>query len=180
MKYLEKLQNPIISKLNQALAQSRLNSLGLSYIPHSDASINPDAIEVILCDIIINKRKKIVEFGTGISTIYIAKLLGKDTENKARFISFEHDKDWIHIINNILKQEKISHCVDIIHTPLNQFHKYYSKSKRNFYDWQLIQQHLSGTTDIDCVIVDGPPANMIGGGVDKVTCPTNLKRLFVR
>lgn len=168
LEYTNKLLKPIIGRLNKNLAQSRLSSLGLGYLPHSDSAINPDAIEMIFNDIIVNNRMRIVEFGSGLSTIYIAKLLSKDPNKKSIFVSFEHDMKWIHVVGDILKQEKIADFVKIVHAPLSQYHDYYKSSKRRFYSPELIRLNLIDINDIDCVIIDGPPAYMYGGGLSRL------------
>lgn len=164
LEYLNKFQKPLIGRLNQILAQSRLISLGLGYLPHSDSAINPDAIEMILNDIVVNSRMRIVEFGSGLSTIYIAKLLSKNHNKEIMFYSFEHDIAWIQVVDRLLKQEKISEFVKIIHAPLSPSHEYYKGTNREFYSSEVIKLSLSDINNIDCVIIDGPPANMPGGG----------------
>lgn len=175
LEYLNKYQKPVIGRLSQNLAQSRLISLGLGYLPHSDSAINSDAIEMILNDIIVNRRMRIVEFGSGLSTIYIAKLLSKDREKECIFYSFEHDIAWVQVVNRLLKQEKISDYVRIVHAPLSPSHEYYKDTSREFYSPEVIRSSLSNINDIDCVIIDGPPAYMQGGGLSRLPALPALK-----
>lgn len=162
----------VTNQNNMILAQTRLNTLGLNYIAHSNSSINVDAIEIILNDIIVNNRQNIVEFGSGVSTIYIAKVISNSPQKK--FVSFEHDEGWIEVILDVLKKEKLESNVKLIHARLNKEHRFCDKSSTNFYDEKTVEKGLSEyiTVDnekkkrekkgVDCVVIDGPPAHMGG------------------
>src|SRR5690554_4806588 len=46
-----------------------------NFIPFTTWTISPSVILHILNDIVINNRSNIIEFGSGASTLYIAKLI---------------------------------------------------------------------------------------------------------
>ena len=56
------------------------------FIPFTAWSLSPSILLHILNDIIINDRKSLIEFGSGASTFYIAKLL-KNINSESKFIS---------------------------------------------------------------------------------------------
>jgi hypothetical protein len=102
----------------EILAAQYLAPLSGPYLPWSRAALAPSAIATILNDIIINNRQVIVEFGGGISTIYIARLLAK--HNSGKLITVEHDLDWLKILQDMLDAEKISERVSLVHAPLTE------------------------------------------------------------
>src|SRR5690606_36365313 len=62
------------------LSVNFLNTLmnGYPYLPFSGSSLRPFCLNHILNDIVINNRKHIIEFGSGISTILIGRLIKKN------------------------------------------------------------------------------------------------------
>lgn len=59
-------QEDILGKLNLSVFQFK------TYLPHSKSSLNYSSINSLLNDVVINNRKNIIEFGGGLSTIYLA------------------------------------------------------------------------------------------------------------
>ena len=57
------------------LAMAALAPLSRGFLPWSQASMRPSGLLAVVNDIVINRRTKIVECGSGISTFYIARLL---------------------------------------------------------------------------------------------------------
>jgi len=95
-----------------------------------------------------------VECGSGISTIYIARLLNQ--LGRGQLYSIEHDENWIEILADLLKAEK--ERTTFIHAPLVQSS---SSQTRIWYDISPIKKTLS-QAKIDMLIVDGPPASKPG------------------
>lgn len=121
--------------------------VNFSYLPLTDAAAGPHYYAHILNDIIINNKKNIVDIGSGISTILIARLL-KINNIPASVISIDHDRNWQNIVNNILKRDGIDHYVSFITSPIIKSNKYtwYDKKKIVFPDNYYI----------DTLLVDGP------------------------
>jgi hypothetical protein len=147
----------------EAIAMQYLAPLNTSYVPWSRASLMPSAIATILNDIIINQRKTVLEFGGGISTIYIARLLAKQ-KRLIHFISVEHDVEWLKTLQDILQDEGILDYVHFVCAPLTD-EKY---SLRNdlcataWYDKVPILDALY-SEKVDLLVVDGPnptPGNL--------------------
>ena len=115
-KKLYKIYNNImkISKLesNQARLFSLTNITKLldanTFIPFTAWSLSPFVIDMVLNDILINKRSKIIEFGSGNSTIFIAKLI-KVYDLDIIFFSVDSDQKWI---NKVKKQLEKENCID--------------------------------------------------------------------
>ena len=73
-----------------------------TFTPMTTWSISPSTILHVLNDISINQPKNIIEFGSGISTIYIAKLI-KLNKLKVKFFVVESDNTWIDQMKKELK-----------------------------------------------------------------------------
>jgi len=132
-------------------ALQKLAPLSNAYIPWSKSSIRPSAMAIILNELLINDRKVIVEFGSGISTIYIAKVLD---ECGGHIYSFEHDEGWFHFISSQLEKNNLSECVSLTYAPLRK--STYSLKNSLWYDESIVRNKIKNS--IDMMIIDGPPA----------------------
>ncbi|NOX50787.1 MAG: class I SAM-dependent methyltransferase, partial [Gammaproteobacteria bacterium] len=88
MQFVRRLAEEIVD--GKALQQ--LNPLIEGYMPWSGSAMRPCALVAVLNDIIVNRRKCIVECGGGISTIFIGRLLNRTSD--AHLYTIEHDKEW--------------------------------------------------------------------------------------
>ncbi len=123
------------------------------YSPITSYTLSPTAIVHILNEIVLLQRKTIVEFGSGLSTLFIARLLSYHKLDATLF-SIDHDKQWQNILQSSLDSEGTGGNVNLIRADLesstsldSQQCKWYSKS--------FLEKVLP--KDIDLVIVDGPP-----------------------
>ena len=130
-----------------------LSPLHTEYLPWSDSSIRPSALVSILNDITLNKRTNIVEFGGGISTIFIAKHLRN--LNRGGVTTFEHNKEWVDILNNIISQSGLDDFCTVVHAPMRCCS--YALNNQEWYDHNVIENTLRPHS-IDLVLVDGPLA----------------------
>jgi len=130
---------------------STLPDLDAQYLPWTKAALRPAAVSALLNEIVIHKRKKILEIGSGISTVYIAKIIN---ESK-KIISIEEDKGWCDTVRNFIKEEGVSSSkYEIIHSPLNEI----DESTPKWYDREVLGSALEGKR-FDMLFVDGPPAD---------------------
>ncbi|RLD27566.1 MAG: hypothetical protein DRI75_09130 [Bacteroidetes bacterium] len=123
-------------------------------LPFTPFSLNPNTILHIINEIQINKRNSIIEFGSGISTIIIAKYL-KDNNIQASMISIEDNKEWAQYINELLKKYGCEDQAFVEYIPLKE----YASEKYNglWYDVAILSKAIM-TLQFDLVIVDGPGA----------------------
>jgi hypothetical protein len=126
------------------------------YLPVTDSAINISSLRLMLNDIIINNRKSIVEFGSGISTIIFARLFSKNNIS-GKIFSVDEDSDWIEILNKILKEEKLERFVEFVNAPLVLNKKTKSLNKLRWYDENILEKKLRGRS-FDLILVDGPCA----------------------
>lgn len=118
-----------------------------NYVPITNWGMRPAMIAHILNEIVINKRKNIIEFGSGVSTIYISRLI-KQNNLDITFASVESNMDWIKILKAQLNEENLGNCVSFIHAPINVY------ENSQWYDKDIIMKNIKD--DIDMIIVDGP------------------------
>ncbi len=138
---------------SMAIIQSLLNNK--PYIPINGGALRPFCIAYILNEIIIGQRKSIIEFGSGMSTILISRLIQLN-DLSVRFISVEHNLDWIEILKSQLKAEGLEGVVEFIHAELVPINTELGKVVS--YDMDVVSRKIL-KIDFDLIVVDGPPAN---------------------
>jgi hypothetical protein len=127
-----------------------------TFLPLTKWSISPKEVVHICNDLVINKRKSIIEFGSGFSTVCIAQLL-KINNIKATFFSVENDIEWAVELNNILHHLKLNEYVEIILAPIKDVPIQLAKdTQKKWYDTDILNMELREVTNFDLVIVDGP------------------------
>lgn len=151
-KYVNKIFVPARADI---LALQRLSALSLGFLPSSTEAMRPAAINTILNDIVVNQRSNIIEFGSGISTLYIAALIKE--KGRGKLISFEHDETWLKIVKEMLVENSLSEFVSLQYAPLISEHPWFSESQTSWYDINYVSKVLNNIM-IDLLIVDGPPA----------------------
>ena len=145
-----------LRSLEQAVHDTRssieLSTLGVKFRPWPASAIAPSALKLVINDVLINRRSTVIEFGAGISTIYLAKVLQK---TGGRLVSFESDADWGALVKMWLHEEALSDQVELVVAPLSPCPK--SFAGLDWYDSDVVQSSLADLS-IDCVLVDGPVA----------------------
>lgn len=125
----------------------------LSFTPYS---LNPNTILHLINEIQINKRQKIIEFGSGISTIILGKFI-KDNNLDSKIISIEDDEAWYNYIKYELTKYDLEGIVSLNYIPLKK-----EKNNTAWYDYRLVT-NLVQNQKFDLIIVDGPSAKL---GID--------------
>jgi hypothetical protein len=154
--YLEKTLSVSNRKADDIYSISLLQPLlnGYPFLPFTGASLRPFCLVHILNDIVINGRKSIIEFGSGLSTIMMGRLVKKNNLNVTVF-SVEHDKEWAKVMEGILDNEGLTEIVTVACIPLKEWEL--QGSKYNWYDIELLS-HSIEARQFDMVLIDGPPA----------------------
>lgn len=145
-----------LAEINQSAADARaaveLAKMGVPYLPWPASAIAPSALLSILNDIEINGRRNIVEFGCGISTVYMA-MVAKRTG--ASIISFDDNPAWAAIVREWIDRiEAAAHC-EIVIAPLGP--NDHAVDGNHWYDQAVVADRLAEVT-VDLVLVDGPIA----------------------
>ena len=127
---------------------------GYPFLSFTAFAMRPFCLNHIINDISINGRQSIIEFGTGISTIMIARLIKKNNL-KTKIVSIEHGEEWAQLTNENLVKEHLHDVATVISIPFK--HCNLALDGNLWYDVDLLNQELKDRR-FDMVIIDGPPA----------------------
>jgi hypothetical protein len=125
-----------------------------SYFPFTSFSLSPATIVHIMNDILINRRKRIVELGSGSSTLVLASFL-KSIDKDIEFVSIESDANWASLISSQLRDNSSEKFVKVVTAELkmnNDGTFWFDKEKLDIF-------FSSNVGKIDLLIVDAPPAS---------------------
>ena len=125
------------------------------YFATTTSSLRFHTLAVILNDIIINQRKSIIEFGSGVSTLAISNLIKKNNL-KCSFVSIEDNKEWFDYINSFLSRNDLQKNVKIIYAPLESSDL--ALGDNLWYSMQALNNGISKKSKISLAIIDGPAA----------------------
>lgn len=134
-------------------ALTLLRPYDFPYLPWTAAAIRPASLCALLNEVLINRRTTLVEFGAGISTLYLAKAM---KHNQGTLVSFEHDREWRDSISATASEQGLGEFVDIVYAPLHECDS--AVDGCLWYDTAIVRELLKGRV-VDGVVVDGPPAN---------------------
>lgn len=135
------------ASLDDVLALGHLQRLLTAgpYLPWTSGAMRPAGLRRVLDLIVLDERDTIVECGSGLSTVLLARLLAERGEG--RLVSIEHDAAWAARTRRALRRERLDDVV-IVHAPLDA---------GGWYDDTALQDALPPS--IDLLLVDGPPAH---------------------
>ena len=129
-----------------------LPELDLEYSPWTQAALRPAGVRALLNELVIHERRNVLEFGSGISTLYLAHYF--DGEGIGEVISVEEDEGWASIVEEYLEEMKVSQdCFQIVRAPLQPFDG--MPNPESWYDTEVLGTELQQQT-FDMVFVDGP------------------------
>jgi Methyltransferase domain len=144
-----------------------LGALVGPYLPWGPGSMRPAGLVAVCNDIALNARRRVVELGSGISTILLARLLTqRSPQGGFRLATVEHDPVWAWWVTDQLEREGIGGDVVVIHAPLMPHPD--AERGRSWYDDAALASGLARAFHgelIDLLIVDGPPACAAGEGL---------------
>jgi predicted O-methyltransferase YrrM len=148
-------------------ARAALAALGGPYLPWSSGAMRPAGLVAVCNDIVLNGRRRVVELGSGVSTVLLARLLTQRPPlDGFRMAAVEHDAGWARWVSDQLDRERIGHDVIVIHAPLLD----HARAERGmqWYDQTAVAAGLDTALRgdlIDLLLVDGPPAYAAGHGL---------------
>jgi hypothetical protein len=121
------------------------------YLPWTTGSMRPAGLVEVCNEIVHGHRTRILECGSGVSTVLLARLLHQ--RERGVITSLEHDPHWATLIRDHLQREHLADVARVIHAPL-----------RGDPPWYRLDQMPD---EIDLLIVDGPPAFDPGHGAPR-------------
>ncbi len=111
--------------------------------------MRPAALVAILNEIVFADRERIVELGSGASTIVIGRLLA---ERSGKLTAVEHDPDWARLVRAQIARERLDNVVEVIVSELEPHPASWSGAP--WYSRESVAQ-LPGA--ISLLVIDGPP-----------------------
>jgi len=147
----------LVGDRKDVLAMHALAPLSTRYLPWSTTAMRPSAVSSLLADVVINRRQRVVELGGGISTFYLARLLG---EHGGRMWTVEHDPHWADLLAQHLKAEGLADVATVVHAPLSPTSHPYAGGALWYAEEPMAPIVAAG--GIDLLVVDGPPAHAAG------------------
>ncbi len=135
---------------HDALALGQLAALPGRFLPWTDYSMRPAAIVAVLTEVVLAGRQRVVELGSGNSTVYLARL-ARQHELAIHITSVDHDEQWAAATRAALAREDLAGLVEVVHAPLVD----------GWYDRAV----LPATAGVDLLVIDGPPAFAPGLGL---------------
>lgn len=127
------------------MAVTKLGSL-LDGLPLTSSSLRPSTLLAIVNDLSLNQRTNVVEFGSGISTVVLARKIAIDNLN-CNVLSIDESDDWSRQVNEWIGVEREPSARSVV-APLRKSRN----SESVWYDLSKVQL----PRHIDLVVVDGP------------------------
>lgn len=131
------------------VALARFAKYARPEIPWTISAVAPRALAVLCNEVVIHKRRNLLECGCGISTLVLGELLDS---LGGRVTTIDDDENWLSIV-----REMTSHLnnIDFIHAPLRQ--QTVDGASSEWYDRSIVESAIKGRK-FDMVFVDGPKA----------------------
>jgi predicted O-methyltransferase YrrM len=124
-----------------------------SYLPFTTSSLKFRLLACLANDVVVNDRRSMLEFGSGISTVLVARLFHLNNI-QGKITTIDESAEWQEIIKSILEKEELSHYVNFVHAPT----KISPTSEQcNEYNNTIVLEHIRNKM-FDLVLVDGPAA----------------------
>lgn len=166
-KQLEKLRRTLTKELRESVNDIRLNSLYQQLLMQhvfdrpeplaamTSWSIAPEFAWWLYQHVTTIKPGKILELGSGTSTLVIAAALKK--LGAGRFLSIEHDHAYFEKTQALLQVCELQNHVELIYAPLEKWD--HDGLTYQWYDLPFdMIDHMIGHKQLDLLLVDGPPA----------------------
>ena len=128
----------------RALSALKPLTSGARYLAWTPMSMRPSAVALVVNEIVIAGRRNIVECGSGISTLLIARLL---RTRPGHLWSVEHDRAWAALVKEWVEAEGLADRVTFVEADLDD----------GWYCRETLEEQLPDGR-FDLLIVDGPPA----------------------
>jgi len=128
------------------------------YLPWSAGAMRPGGLVEVCNEIVLGRRRTVLELGAGASTVLLARLLREEGGN---LVAVEHDAAWAAWVAARLGREGLDGTARVVHAPLVP-----GSGDAGGLPWYAaggIAAAVDGAAP-DLLIVDGPPADRPGQG----------------
>lgn len=121
------------------------------YLPWTEGALRPAALAIVCDEIVFGHRREVVELGSGVSTIVLARLL---RERGGHLATLEHDPSWAQVVREQLEREDLADLVLLVEAPLEPHELALDGAP-----WYAADAVAQLPAAIDLLLVDGPPAH---------------------
>ena len=121
------------------------------YLPFSEGAMRPSGLVELCNEIVLGPRRRILELGSGVSTILLGRLL---RATGGMLVAVEHDAGWRDWVAERLAAEGLEAFATVIHAPLEPT----PVGDLPWYAAEAIDAALATVGPPDLLVVDGPPA----------------------
>ncbi|MEX0326085.1 MAG: O-methyltransferase [Puniceicoccaceae bacterium] len=118
--------------------------------PWTGSAMRPSAIRLLVNEIVTHRRMYFLEFGAGISTLFLAEAARR---YGGKLVSVEQNEDWIKVVREYLQKSGTGDFVRFVHAPIAPGH--YTRGISEWFDEDLLSHEL-GDERFDLVLVDAP------------------------
>jgi hypothetical protein len=115
------------------------------YLPWTTGSMRPAGLVVVCNEIVHRSRTRIVECGSGVSTVLLARLLRE--RQAGGLVALEQDGHWAELVQDHLRREALDTIARVLHAPL-----------QGEPPWYGLDGMDEVPDEVDLLVVDGPPA----------------------
>lgn len=171
---------PSVREFSDEAARFALTALTGPYLPWGAGVMRPAGLVTVCNDVVLSGRRRIVELGSGVSTVLLARLLtGRPPVGGFTLVAVEHDASWAQWVSEQLHREQTAVDVVVVHAPLRPHPC--AAEHLGWYDEAVLSDGLAtafGPDPVDLLLVDGPPAYLPGRGLARLPAlPVLLDRL---
>lgn len=161
----------VFSDVDAAVA---LGALPGPYLPWGSGSMRPAGLVQVCNDVVLNDRRHIVELGSGVSTVVLARLLTQlGGAGRRSLVAVEHDARWRRWVVGQLTAEGVAADVVVVEAPLRPLA---GTAGLSWYDQAAVDAAIDV---IDLLVVDGPPAFEPGHGLARLRALAVLRDRLV-
>jgi len=131
-------------------------------VPLGGPSIDAHHARTILFLLQVKRPKRILELGSGSSTVYISHFMRKLKENPVVHVAIDHDARFLDLTRDLCILNGVEQGITFAHCPLGSM-------VGSATDWYQIPDDIKAKGPFDLIIVDGPPA--YAGGFEMARYP---------
>ena len=101
----------------EAVALRALGPLAGSYMPWTSFALRPTALVAVIDAIVTSQARFVVELGSGLSTVYLARLFRRQGATGIAVVSVDDDARWLGQLRGYLAREDLTRYVELVCAP---------------------------------------------------------------
>lgn len=148
----ESVETEVLTQLSGVVGVYSTLKPKVPFAPFGRSAVAGDCASRLVSLILSRRPRCVVEAGSGLSTVLIARALELLGEN-GRILAFEHKVEWANATKQMLAEHGLQEWASVVHTPLVPTR--IGDEVFQWYDTAAVA--LPGS--IDLIFIDGPPGN---------------------